>query len=148
MYQKKHFTRKRDYFSYLKMSELWSFMLCNLPKLYLYFLDNISLESYFSSNISFRWPLIEAILVKWYSANHGLQTHDDYISNSLQPKSITQSQIENPVKCMKILAFCKKSGRVIQNHSLGIHSDKIVADSTTQNTLQLIRPICPIGQNI
>ena len=40
--------------------------------------------------------------------------------------AISQTQIENLVKCMKILAFCKKKiGLVLQNHGLRIHSDKI-----------------------
>ena len=42
---------------------------------------------------------------------------------------ISQSQIENPLKCMKILDFCRKSGLVMQNHVLGIHGDKIWAVS-------------------
>ena len=41
----------------------------------------------------------------------GLWTYDDYISNS--------------VKYMKILAFCRKNGLLMQNHGLGIHSVKI-----------------------
>ena len=50
---------------------------------------------------------------------HGLRTHDDdKIRNSLQPKSISQAQIENLLKCMKILAFCRQ--KVMQNHGIGI----------------------------
>ena len=45
-------------------------------------------------------------------SKHGLRTHDDKNSNSLQPKSISQSQIENSVKYIKILAFCVKNGWV------------------------------------
>ena len=37
---------------------------------------------------------------------------------------------------MKIIAFCRKNGLVMQNQGLGIHSDKIWADSSTKNTLK------------
>ena len=39
-----------------------------------------------------------------YGSEHGLRTHDDKIPNSHQPKTISQSQIENPVKCKKFLS--------------------------------------------
>ena len=64
-------------------------------------------------------------------SNHRLRMQNDYIPNSLLPKSISQSQIENPVKFMKILSFCRKNGWVMQNHGLRIHIDKICAYSTT-----------------
>ena len=38
------------------------------------------------------------------------------------------------------MLFSEKNVSVVQNHRLGIHSDKIWADSTTQNTSQLILP--------
>ena len=47
-------------------------------------------------------------LYKKCGPRHRLWTHDDKISNSLMPKFISQSQIENPVKCMKILDFAEK----------------------------------------
>ena len=37
--------------------------------------------------------------------------------------------MENPVKWMKTLTFCRKNGLVMQNHGLGIHRDKIWADN-------------------
>ena len=41
----------------------------------------------------------------------------------LDPKTISQTQIENHMKCMKMLAFCRKNGLVfMQNHGLGSHS--------------------------
>ena len=49
---------------------------------------------------------------------------------------------KNPVKCMKTLAFCKKNGWVMQNHQLGIQSDKIWENSTTQNTLKYLTTYC------
>ena len=72
--------------------------------------------------------------VKWTLAlanRQCLRTHDNYIPNSLYPKSISQSQIENLVKCMKIIAFCRKHGWAMQNHGLGINRNKIWADSST-----------------
>ena len=69
-----------------------------------------------------------------------------YIPNSLQPKSTSQFQIESSVKCTEILSFCQKDGRVMQNHELRIHSDKMYAKSitgNTPNTPQFIQPICP-----
>ena len=57
----------------------------------------------------------------------------------LDPKfSTSQSQIENSVKCMKILASFRKNVWVMQNLRLGIQSDKIWADSTTQSTLKYL----------
>ena len=44
-----------------------------------------------------------------------------------------EAQIENPVKYIRILGFCKKHGLVIQNQRPGTHSDKISADSTIKN---------------
>ena len=38
----------------------------------------------------------------------------------------------------EILAFCGKKGWVLQNHELGIHSDKLWADSDTKNTLEYL----------
>ena len=48
-----------------------------------------------------------------YVLYHRLRTHDNYIPNSLHPKTISQSQIENFVKCMKTLAVCRKIGQNI-----------------------------------
>ena len=42
-------------------------------------------------------------------------------------------EIENPVKYIRILGFCKKHGLVMQNQRLGTHIDKISADSTIKN---------------
>ena len=84
------------------------------------------------------WGLFiqKALFSTWV---HGLRTHDDdKIRNSLQPKSISQAQKENPLKCMKILGFCRQNGWVMQNHGIGKHSDKIWADFTTKNTSQII----------
>ena len=39
---------------------------------------------------------------------------------------------------MKIVAFCKKKGLLIQNLRLGIHIDQIWADSITKNTLKYL----------
>ena len=39
---------------------------------------------------------------------------------------------------MKILAFCKKRGLVMQNYGLELHRDKIWVDSTTKNTLEYL----------
>ena len=50
---------------------------------------------------------------------HALRTHDDQISNFLQFKTISQSQIENPLKCMKILAFYRKKRLSNQSKYLG-----------------------------
>ena len=50
--------------------------------------------------------------------------------------TIYQYQIENPVKCMKTLAFCQKNGFVMQNHGLGINS---VKSPIGQNMLELKR---------
>ena len=72
-----------------------------------------------------------SIFILWKIADVIMYCITDYgrmITRSLQPKSISQSKIENPVKYMKILAFCWKNGWVLQNHGLGIHSDKIWAD--------------------
>ena len=39
----------------------------------------------------------------------------------LDPKfSTSQSQIENSVKCMKILVFCRKNGLVLQIHEIKV----------------------------
>ena len=54
----------------------------------------------------------------WVDINHGLQTHNDQISNSLQPKFISQTQIETPVKCMKTLAVCRKCKITDQGHTV------------------------------
>ena len=41
------------------------------------------------------------------------------------PKSYPNPKyLENPVKCMKTLAFCRKNGLVMQNHELGVHMTK------------------------
>ena len=70
-----------------------------------------SVESYRVHQICFfaLWYLVALA-----SLYHGLRTHDD--PNSLQPKTLFQSQVENPVKCMKILAVYRKKGLVMQNH--------------------------------
>ena len=39
---------------------------------------------------------------------------------------------------MKTFALCRKNGLVMQNHELGIHTNKIWADSTTKNTLKYL----------
>ena len=47
---------------------------------------------------------------------------------------------------MKSLAFCRKNGWLLQNHGLGMDSDKSCEDSATKNTpitTKLIRQICP-----
>ena len=49
-----------------------------------------------------------------HAPNHGLRIHNDYIPNSLQPKAISETQKENSVKCMKISAFCRKNGFVME----------------------------------
>ena len=36
-------------------------------------------------------------------------------------------------------AYCRKNGLVMQNYKLGIHRDKIWADSTTKNTLKYLK---------
>ena len=74
----------------------------------------------------------------WNDFVYGLWTHDDYISNHLQPTSVSQFKIENLVKCTEILAFCRKNSWVMQNHTLGIRFDKIRADSSSQNTLKYL----------
>ena len=55
-------------------------------------------------------------------------------------------------KMYENFSFLKKNDLVMQNHGQGIESDKIWADSTTQNILKYLTlgiwPICPIGQNI
>ena len=56
------------------------------------------------------------------------------------------AQLPNPIpipniKYCKInenLSFLNRNGWVLQNHRLGIHSNKIWADSTTQNTLEYL----------
>ena len=46
-------------------------------------------------------------------------------------------------------SFLQKNGLLIQNLRLGIHSDKIWADSTTKNTLEYLTTYnTTIGQNI
>ena len=45
---------------------------------------------------------------------------------------ITRSQY------IKILAFCRKNGWVMQNHRIGIHSETIWADTTNLNTLKYL----------
>ena len=42
---------------------------------------------------------------KLHVPSHGLRTHDGWMSNSLQPKFIFQSQREIPLKCLKIFFF-------------------------------------------
>ena len=45
--------------------------------------------------------------------DHGLRTYDGadgQLPNSLQPKTMIQPKIENPEKCIKVLAFCRKNG--------------------------------------
>ena len=54
-----------------------------------------------------------------YVPIHGLRTH-----HSLQPRTISQSQVRNPSKCMQTLTFFRKIGLVMQNHERGIHSDR------------------------
>ena len=66
-------------------------------------------------------------------------------------KPLSQSQIENPVKCIKTLTFCRKNGLVMQNYGLGIHSDKIWAYSMYNQkiplkTTKLIWPICQLAK--
>ena len=76
-----------------------------------------------------------------------LRTHDGYMPNSLQPKFIFQSQMEISLKFLKLLVFlCRNIGRLIENHGLRTHDEKLFADSSTRNTpntLQSIQPICP-----
>ena len=74
---------------------------------------------------------------KTFSAVHGLQTHDD--SNSLQPKSTSQSQIET----YEHLHFFQK--KWLSNHGLGKCSDKIWEDSATQNIRAVARSENPGG---
>ena len=57
---------------------------------------------------------------------------------SLQPKTISQSQMENSVKCMKTSAFCRKKAQCkIRLGTL----DEIWTDSTNKNTLKHLK-IC------
>ena len=46
------------------------------------------------------------------------------IRTQIDPVEISQIQIENPVKCMKLFSFSRKIGFVLSNQRLGIHSDK------------------------
>ena len=60
----------------------------------------------------------------WQKNMLWLWTHDGYIHNSLQPKFISQSQINISFKCLKSLAFCRNNGYLMENHGLGTHIDK------------------------
>ena len=60
-----------------------------------------------------------------YSLSHEQRIQDDEIPNSLQPKTIYQTQLENRAKCMKISSFCRKNGLVVQNHGLKTHTQYI-----------------------
>ena len=56
-----------------------------------------------------------------------LEKNTDYgqmVTISQILKSISQSQIEKPVKWMNILAFCRRNGWVRQNPGLEIQSDE------------------------
>ena len=56
---------------------------------------------------------------------HGLRMHGGLMFNSLQPNFMSQSQREIPLKCLKILVFCRNNGWLMKNHGLGMHNDKI-----------------------
>ena len=55
-------------------------------------------------------------------------------SEILRTNLTSQTQIVIPLICMKSLVCVKKMADKLQNHGLGIHSDKICGD--TKNTAQ------------
>ena len=57
-------------------------------------------------------------------------------SQILYSQKSSQSQIENPVKCMKILAFCRKIDFVMQNHGLG-HRLRTPNEGINQKNLKI-----------
>ena len=73
------------------------------------------------------------------------------IPNSLQPKTMSQTQIENPVKCMKIVTFCWKNSLITYTKSQTRNTQwqNLRIDSTTTLSLKYLttysadQPNCP-----
>ena len=63
-------------------------------------------------------------------------------------KIIHQTQIDVHIKFLESVVFVKKNDELKQNQKPGRHSDKICAESFTENTPDIPQFILPICQNI
>ena len=72
--------------------------------------------------------------------------YEHMMTESLHSKFISQSIIHRPLhKYLKCLFVCRNNGWLIKNHELGVHKDKIWAESSTgdhPNIPKFIQPIC------
>ena len=73
----------------------------------------------------------------------GLRTHHAWISNSLQPKFISQTQIDFSLKCLKSLVFCRNNDWLIDWKSWTRDEMRFQLEIHTPNTPQSIQPISP-----
>ena len=51
------------------------------------------------------------------------------LPNPLQPKFVSQSQIDIPLYCLKFLILCRNNVLIMENHELGTDNDKMCAAS-------------------